>query len=580
MVMHARKLPRLNDGYADRKDSHLHQNMPYQSKSFGGVYRNKYDRDDDRSSDDGSGSRNSSRYHNKSSYIERNKEKRGSVSVPETKSNNQVYGVSTSGGRSGQGSGQSNTSTGQHNHQDRYTKSTIKDSKDQRGEKEHRVEVQKSAVRVFGDWSEHISSSGKRYYYNCRTEVSQWEKPKECAESPQTPDNSRTKESRTPIKSSHPSSSSRIADDRCKHSTSDRDRVDSRYSRSNSDTVSVRQSDKSHLDRHKMGYTADSPNSNATSHRTSTSQRNNSHSDSANSHKDSSTFLDVRKNSSHSYSSNEAALRRQRHESEGSRSSFGHTTPHKNDESAYVHTDSMDISPGNTPTGTRQASKPSCTAALQTLQKLQEALNLHINRAQQMAQNVQPSPQQQQQQSKQLSSPQQSRHSVHHLGNNIQGPPPLCSQPLEQNINSGDHHHHDHHQSPVSDASPTWSPKQSTNPTQIAPVTSALSGAIIKKEQSVELTPSLSNYFNEKLIGHVLGWQAEHVERQAHLYCDEGLALGSLQCSRVSVELKKDRSLVRTAEIQSTLHEQRILFLDKQISEIDGLKTPSTFLPS
>lgn len=38
-------------------------------------------------------------------------------------------------------------------------------------EKEKRLQV--------GDWSEHISSSGKKYYYNCKTEVSQWEKPKE-----------------------------------------------------------------------------------------------------------------------------------------------------------------------------------------------------------------------------------------------------------------------------------------------------------------------------------------------------------------------------------------------------------------
>ncbi|RVE43934.1 hypothetical protein evm_011403 [Chilo suppressalis] len=29
------------------------------------------------------------------------------------------------------------------------------------------------------EWSEHISSSGKRYYYNCVSEVSQWEKPRE-----------------------------------------------------------------------------------------------------------------------------------------------------------------------------------------------------------------------------------------------------------------------------------------------------------------------------------------------------------------------------------------------------------------
>ncbi|KAJ8951320.1 hypothetical protein NQ318_008224 [Aromia moschata] len=36
-------------------------------------------------------------------------------------------------------------------------------------------------VRV-GDWSEHVSSSGKKYYYNCKTEVSQWEKPREWIE--------------------------------------------------------------------------------------------------------------------------------------------------------------------------------------------------------------------------------------------------------------------------------------------------------------------------------------------------------------------------------------------------------------
>lgn len=35
---------------------------------------------------------------------------------------------------------------------------------------------------MFGDWSEHVSSSGKKYYYNSKTEVSQWEKPREWIE--------------------------------------------------------------------------------------------------------------------------------------------------------------------------------------------------------------------------------------------------------------------------------------------------------------------------------------------------------------------------------------------------------------
>lgn len=45
--------------------------------------------------------------------------------------------------------------------------------------------------------------------------------------------------------------------------------------------------------------------------------------------------------------------------------------------------------------------------------------------------------------------------------------------------------------------------------------------------------------------------------QQAERYRQEALALGSLHCSRVSVELKRARSNVRTAEIQSTIHEQR-----------------------
>lgn len=37
-------------------------------------------------------------------------------------------------------------------------------------------------VSRVGDWSEHVSSHGKKYYYNCKTEVSQWEKPREWIE--------------------------------------------------------------------------------------------------------------------------------------------------------------------------------------------------------------------------------------------------------------------------------------------------------------------------------------------------------------------------------------------------------------
>ncbi|CAH8834244.1 unnamed protein product [Trichobilharzia szidati] len=40
-------------------------------------------------------------------------------------------------------------------------------------------EWQKSAIRTCGLWSEQLSSKGKIYFYNCATEVSQWQKPPE-----------------------------------------------------------------------------------------------------------------------------------------------------------------------------------------------------------------------------------------------------------------------------------------------------------------------------------------------------------------------------------------------------------------
>ena len=44
-------------------------------------------------------------------------------------------------------------------------------------------QIQKSALRICGDWSEHLSSKKKCYYYNIKTEESKWEKPKEWSDS-------------------------------------------------------------------------------------------------------------------------------------------------------------------------------------------------------------------------------------------------------------------------------------------------------------------------------------------------------------------------------------------------------------
>ncbi|KAI1285746.1 WW domain-containing adapter protein with coiled-coil [Halotydeus destructor] len=90
------------------------------------------------------------------------------------------------------------------------------------------------------------------------------------------------------------------------------------------------------------------------------------------------------------------------------------------------------------------------------------------------------------------------------------------------------------------------------------------------------ITPSLAKYFKENLIAHVIGWQADHHQEKANKYAEEALNLGSVN-SKVSAELKMARSLVRLAEIQATLQEQRILFVRQQIKKVDEWKTSSNY---
>ncbi len=46
-------------------------------------------------------------------------------------------------------------------------------------EKKTSTEQVKQPIRTLGNWSEFLSSSGKIYFYNQKTEKTQWEKPDE-----------------------------------------------------------------------------------------------------------------------------------------------------------------------------------------------------------------------------------------------------------------------------------------------------------------------------------------------------------------------------------------------------------------
>ena len=91
------------------------------------------------------------------------------------------------------------------------------------------------------------------------------------------------------------------------------------------------------------------------------------------------------------------------------------------------------------------------------------------------------------------------------------------------------------------------------------------------KSQMISLTPSLSKLYKESLIGHVVAWPAESVERMAGRVNEDHNNISNLGVTKVSAELKMARSLVRLAEIQATLQEQRILFLRQQSLDLEAL---------
>ena len=92
------------------------------------------------------------------------------------------------------------------------------------------------------------------------------------------------------------------------------------------------------------------------------------------------------------------------------------------------------------------------------------------------------------------------------------------------------------------------------------------------KPQIPELTKSLARFYKESLIGHVTNWPPEAVEKSCQRINEEHLNISNLGITKVSTELKMARSLVRLAEIQATLQEQRILFLRQQSIDLESMR--------
>ncbi|XP_073772186.1 WW domain containing adaptor with coiled-coil b isoform X3 [Danio rerio] len=152
MVMHATNPSRLNDGCNDRRDPQAYQSVKYQSKSHSA---NDHRHDKMRDSAD---------------------------STPPTK----MLRRSDSPDKHSDGTGHSQTKA-LHVHRPRERDHGVSSSPQENSHyasssHPHPNRTSEAPRDPTDDWSEHISSSGKKYYYNCRTEVSQWEKPKEWLE--------------------------------------------------------------------------------------------------------------------------------------------------------------------------------------------------------------------------------------------------------------------------------------------------------------------------------------------------------------------------------------------------------------
>ncbi|XP_033101690.1 WW domain-containing adapter protein with coiled-coil-like [Anneissia japonica] len=570
MVMHARKIARLTDGYNEKLETHPLQAVDkLLSKKNGNGQHGNISRDQAKDGDlssisespncrPGSESNSPRTFKNKASFMQKQRERQ--------------RGTSTG------------SSPAENSHNNQAASNSTEHSKNSAHEKKIKEILAKAH-----QWTEHISSSGKKYYYNCKTEVSQWEIPKEWLEREKlhkmvyaSKDKISVKQASGTSISVNSNSSSKSGE--TKHSTETNTlggyiRERPSLSSSSSNKISGKLPDKqpSSTSQPRSGSTTPStPNTPNLKTRFSSSEQSNNNRGGEIAQKDSIRGMDMLRGSSLSLATDAHgrlknlvanAPRIERIECKRASSvSPGTPSPGSSQRNHLPNQHSQPMAVVHQKIASSSCS-PSVDKPNIVDSKIEEGQDRLSNPSPLSAASV-----------SDLTSP------VSHMSPRQQASvTPLSSSAVnatsqvspnskrpDMKVNSSP--------SSIRKSSPTVdeSTKGSSSSNSTIPV---LEEPILTKEQPLPtLTPSLARQCDESLVVHVAGWPSEHMERQARKINDESHLLAAESASQVSVDLKYARSLVRASEIQVTLQEQRLHFLQQQVKELERLKSENAFM--